>query len=199
MTKDLINARLHNSTTMADKNTLPLLVFLIDGQAYGIPVNQVLRIIEMVTITKIYNVAEFMEGLINFQGKAVPVVDMRQRLGFSKQAYGLHTPIILVDSSTSNNSPTGPARLLGLVVDEVEQVIYISTDDVEEVTDTLLSDITPMLRKNMAFLTGLVNVDRRIIIVLEATKVLRGEDYVELKAEKLLDKPPKPNHDFLEE
>lgn len=161
-------------SAISDKEKLDLLTFTVGNQEYGIPVTRVVRIIEMVKIIKINGVSKFVQGIINYQGKAVPVMDMRLRLDFDHKDYGLHTPIVLVDLEENH--------LLGLIVDEVKQVINISADTISQTTAALPHELNRMLSEEANHLQGIANVDRKMIITLELATLLSKRDMKVLSA-----------------
>jgi len=165
-----------SSQTHSTKNTIALLIFTLDGQLYSLPVNQVVRIIEMVTIIQVNNVSADIKGVINFHGKAVPIMDMRRRLGFEERPYGAHTPIMLIDTPTTTELAED-GRLLGLVVDEVQQVVYVPVDDVKYTTTELPTGVGRLLTHHAAYLSGMTIVDEKMVILLDVLALLQPDDY----------------------
>ncbi|MDM8520093.1 chemotaxis protein CheW [Anaerolineales bacterium HSG6] len=151
-----------NPTTLFDSKKISLLLFNVGGQSYALPIERVVRIIEMVTVIQVSGVSTLIRGIINFRGDPVLVIDMRQRLGFAEQDYGLHTPIMLVDLPDSNH-------LVGLIVDEVERVQHISTADVDTSIVDQQQSATDFA---MPYFAGIVNIDYRMIILLDLSAVL---------------------------
>ncbi|MEW5958012.1 MAG: chemotaxis protein CheW [Chloroflexota bacterium] len=157
---------------------LTLLTFQVGGQTYGLPVANVVRIIEMVTITPLPGAPEPIEGIINLRGKAVSVIDLRRRFGLPRQAYGLHTPIILADMEGGDPRATP----VGLVVDTVERVLDIPPEDLA-ITDAI---VPPELVKQMAAqaacggVAGVANVERQMIPVLDVRALLTSTEQIEL-------------------
>jgi purine-binding chemotaxis protein CheW len=161
------------SKTLLDTNTLTLLTFNVASQTYGLPVTNVVRIIEMVTITQLPDVPETIQGIINLQGKAVPVMDLRRRFGLPHEAYGLHTPIILANMD-------GNDRMLGLIVDAVEDVLEIAAENVE-VTETIVStELAGQMAGQSAPLAGVAKVDRQMILVLNVSVLMSQTEHVKL-------------------
>jgi purine-binding chemotaxis protein CheW len=148
--------------------TLMLLTFTVAQQAYALPVANVIRIIEMVTITHVPDAPDTIEGIINLQGKAVPVMDLRRRFGLPLLRYGLHTPIIL--TNMENN------RMMGLIVDAVDDVLEIEAENMEMaeaiVPAEVSADTTP--------LAGVAKMNRQMILVLNVLGLLSQTEHVEL-------------------
>ena len=156
----------YGSTKSPDSlDRLALLTFTMAGQAYGLPVNQVVRIIEMVTIIQLPGVPDLIQGIINLGGKVVPVMDLRRRFGLPPQAYGLYTPIILVDIDVGH-------RIFGLIVDTVEQVLDVSGDDLEITEAIMPTELANQMTTGAAYLAGAAKVDRQMILVLNVPALL---------------------------
>lgn len=156
------------ATTQSTASLITLLTFDVAEQAYGLPVTDVVRIIEMVTITHLPDVPDTIQGIINLQGKAVPVMDLRQRFGLPHQAYGLHTPIILVNMDGD--------RMLGLIVDAVEDVLEVVAKNME-----MTDDIVPAkLSSGAAPLAGVAKLNRKMILILNVQGLLNQTEHIEL-------------------
>ncbi|MBN1993616.1 MAG: chemotaxis protein CheW [Anaerolineae bacterium] len=150
-----------------------LLTFKVAEQVYGLPVTNVARIIEMVTITRLPDVPATIQGIINLQGKAVPVMDLRQRFGLPPKPYGLHTPIILTDID-------GTGRMLGLVVDMVEDVLDVSPEHVE-ITETIVpTELAGQMTAQAGHLAGVAKVNRQMILILNMRALLNPSEQLKL-------------------
>ncbi len=146
-------------------DTLSLLTFSVGEQTYGLPITSVVRIIEMVTITHLPNAPDIIQGIINLQGKATPVIDLRHHFGLPVQPYGLHTPIILADLSSDS-------RILGLIVDTVADVLEVPYSDLEMTEAMIPPELAEQMTVQTAHLTGVAKVDRQMILILNAQALL---------------------------
>lgn len=153
------------SSTSKSAATLALLVFKVDHHLYGLSVTSVVRIIEMVTITPLPGAPEVIEGIINFHGKTVPLMDLCRRFKGQPCVYGLYTPIILVDLINQD-------QLLGLIVDTVEDVVEVSVDDLELTETVVPTELVAQMAAQAAYLAGIAKVDRRSILVLNVQVLL---------------------------
>lgn len=106
-----------------------VVAFQLGRQTYALPINPVVQIIEMVAITPIPQISNALEGVINVQGEAVAVVKLRRHLGLPDTPLQLNTPIILVKVGE---------RTVGLIVDEVLDVLNLPDDRIVHLSDILL-------------------------------------------------------------
>lgn len=150
-----------------------LLTFTVAGQVYGLPVADVARIIEMVTITQLPDAPDTIQGIINVQGKAVPVMSLRHRFGLPAQPYGLHTPIILADLGDYG-------RMLGLVVDTVDDVLEVAGADLEMTDMFVPGEISGQMAMQAGHLAGVAKVNRQMILILNVRALLSQTEQVKL-------------------
>ncbi len=130
-----------------------VVIFLLDGQRYALPIESILQIIEMVTITPVPQVDHTIEGVINFHGVMVPVVNLRRHLGLTSRPPRLHTPIILATISE---------RTVGLMVDGVLTVLTKPLDQVIHP-----KDILPEGLGEIPLLSGLIHSPAGMVMLLE--------------------------------
>lgn len=138
------------------KNEVQLVVFTIGTEEYGIEVNQVQEIIKLLPITRVPRSPDFIEGAINLRGNVIPVVNVHHRLGLEKRENTEKTRIIVVE--VQRNS-------VGLIVDQVLEVLYLSQSAFEP--PTVAGNLT-----NVAFIKGIGKLNGRLILLLDLEALL---------------------------
>ena len=131
-------------------------VFALSPEYFGINIAVVESIIKMQTITKIPHAPRYVEGVTNLRGKVVPVIDLRKRFGLLSQEMDKSSRIIVTNLSGSQ---------IGMIVDEVSEVLTISDQSVEPVPN-----ITTTV--DSSFISGIAKMENRLVILLELAKVL---------------------------
>src|SRR5277367_2946862 len=106
------------------------LTFILDGGAYGIPILKVREIIRLLEITPIPRMPDYVRGVINLRGKIVPVIDLRMKLGLPNPVTTNRTCIIVTHITVA-----GGSKLMGLIVDALEEVYQINAEDIEPAPD----------------------------------------------------------------
>ena len=136
------------------------LTFALGQEIFGIEIQYVTEIIGIQTITKIPEVPEYVKGIINLRGKVIPVIDMR--LKFKKDAveYNERTCIVVVDI---NHTP------IGLIVDNVNEVMNISDEDIVPPPEIKSSF-------NNKYMKGIGKVDGAVQLLLDCQKLLMAEE-----------------------
>jgi purine-binding chemotaxis protein CheW len=107
------------------------LTFFCGGETYGIPVLKVREIISMLPITQVPQVPAYMKGVINLRGKVIPVVDLRAKFSLPQAEATDSTCIVVVQIAGME----GQIKLIGLIVDAVEEVANIAQADIEPTPD----------------------------------------------------------------
>ena len=61
--------------TQETDEILQLVSFVIENEEFGIDILKVEEIIRLISITKIPNAPDFVEGVVNLRGRVIPVID----------------------------------------------------------------------------------------------------------------------------
>lgn len=93
-----------------------LCTFRVGGEDYAIDIMRVREIIPPLPVTPVPRAPPFVEGVIRLRGDVIPVLDVRRRLGLDVQPPNRKTKVLIVKVA---------GRRLGLVVDEVTEVVRI--------------------------------------------------------------------------
>lgn len=103
--------------TSAAKDSLEaILTFSLGAQVYALPIDDVVEVAAMVERTIVPDARPELLGVVNRRGQILPLLDLR--LVF-------HQPAAPVTSATLFIVASHADKLVGLVVDEVQQVEYI--------------------------------------------------------------------------
>lgn len=94
------------------------LAFTVADLSLAIPVDQVAEVAPVPSITRVPRPAHHIEGLATLRGKAIPVVDLRKRLGLVNPVIGRHTRMIVA-------LPEGRGEPMGFIVDSVGEILSV--------------------------------------------------------------------------
>jgi purine-binding chemotaxis protein CheW len=135
------------------------LTFTLGAEEYGIEILKVQEIKGYSAFTPIPNAPAYIKGVMNLRGTVVPVVDLRTKFSMSEAEYNQFTVVIVV---------TVGARVFGLVVDAVSDVLNIPHESIEA---------TPHLGAEVdtSFMTGMAKSNDKLIALLVIDKLI-GED-----------------------
>lgn len=107
----------------ANAEITKVLAFYIENQVYGIEIPYVIEIIEVLPITVVPGVPEYIKGIINVRSKVVPVVNIRSRFGKEEIPFDDRTCIIIVAVNDVS---------VGLIVDKVSDVLSITKNHISK-------------------------------------------------------------------
>ena len=109
-----------------------LIVFQLDQESYGIPIGSIDEVVRCPdNLTRVPRAPAFVKGLMNLRGKAIPIIDQRQR--FSVKGDGRATrPRILV--------VTIDGLQTGFLVDSVSEIMSVAASELSAAPDLSYSD-----------------------------------------------------------
>ncbi|ELN6931319.1 purine-binding chemotaxis protein CheW [Vibrio navarrensis] len=103
-----------------DEQIEQYLTFKVANELFAVGILEVSEIIEFGSMTPVPMMPNFIRGVINLRGQAVPVVDLSARLGKGQQALNRRSCIILVQGTGKQ-----PALPIGMLVDSVDEIVEI--------------------------------------------------------------------------
>lgn len=130
--------------------------FALAGETYAFPVEAIQEIVRVSTITRVPDAPHPVRGILNLRGRVVPVVDLRVRLGLPRGEAGARNRVLVA---------TARGRLIGLLVDEVEQVVRLDRNAFEAPPADVLTERSDYLR-------AVCQRDRALLILLDVERVL---------------------------
>jgi purine-binding chemotaxis protein CheW len=99
------------------KDADQIVIFYLDGQQYALHLSAVARVVRVVEVTPLPKAPEFVLGVVNLQGRIIPVFNIRQRFRLPERELNLSDQLIVAQTS---------ARTVGLVVDSVMGVVDLA-------------------------------------------------------------------------
>jgi len=144
-----------------------LVGFVLAGRNYAVSLAAVERIVHVVEVAPLPKAPEIVLGLINFAGRIIPVVDMRQRFRLPAREVGLYDQVIIARTSK---------REIAFIADGVAGVI-----ECPEAEITAAEKIVPGLE----YLQGVLKLKDGLIFIHDL------ERFLSLEEEKSLDEAMK--------
>jgi purine-binding chemotaxis protein CheW len=135
------------------------LTFALGDEEYAVEILKVQEIRGYSAITPIPNTPAYIKGVMNLRGTIVPVVDLRAKLGMEAAEYTPFTVIIVV---------TVGARVMGVVVDGVSDVLNIPAADIQATPD--FGGVV-----DAEFMTGMAKAGDKLVVLLDIDRVLGGD------------------------
>ena len=144
------------------ENTNQYITFKLGNELFAIVVDQVREVLEVSTITRVPTAPDYMRGVVNVRGKAIPVVDMRLRFGLPQIQETVNTRVVVLELVLD-----GEATVLGGMADSVHEVIEISATDINPPPRIAM-------RWKTEFIQGMARRGEDFIIILDVNSVYQG-------------------------
>ncbi len=135
------------------------LTFQIAHEEYGIEILKIVEIIKYMEIREIPQTPDFILGLINLRDQVIPIMDLRSRFGISPKPVDDESVIIIIQTSKVR---------MGLLVDQVKEVIDIHDENIESTPDFGTAI-------NTDFILALGKMQNRVTILLDIENVITQE------------------------
>ena len=133
-----------------------LITFQLGDQVLGVDIMAIREIRAWSPATPLPNVPRHMRGVVNLRGVVLPVVDLRCRLGWGTTDPTTRHVIVVVHIGD---------QLQGVMVDAVNDIVTIGTDDLQPLPDTGDAE-------SARFLDGLATIDQRLVLVLALDRLI---------------------------
>lgn len=146
-----------------------IVVFRVGAEEYGLDLNYITEVVRPLKITPLPRMPEFVEGVINLRGAIIPVVDLRKRFELSGIKDNPRKMRMIITRGAASTGPGRANGLLGLVVDEVHEVLYISKSSIEPPPEAVRGE-------NSEFITGVGKVGDRLVILIDISRVLSQQE-----------------------
>ena len=136
------------------------LTFTLADELFALNISSVKEILDQTDTTAIPNMPKFMRGVLNVRGHAVPVIDLRLKLGMTGTEFTVDTCVINVEVGLKENK-----SLIGVMADSVQEVVEFTP-----------SEISPPPNMGAGidtrFISGMAKRGERFVIILDIDGVV---------------------------
>lgn len=152
---------MNSKNPAADKGG-EFLSFALGQEHYGVDILKVQEIRGYDAVTRVPDAPDYIKGVINLRGTIVPVIDLRLKLRLEDVRYDAFTVMIVLNVE---------ARVVGIVVDSVSDVIPLGQDQIRPTPEFGAAVDT-------RFISGIGTQDDRMLILLDIETLLDSADLV---------------------
>ncbi|MFC7534208.1 chemotaxis protein CheW [Actinoplanes sp. GCM10030250] len=159
------------------------LTFTLNGEAYALDIFHVTEILEYRNLTVVPMMPDFIRGVINLRGRAVPVIDIAMRFSRGSTTIGRRTSIIIVHIKDpalaeiagldGDDKGAAESQDIGILVDSASKVVTLSPEDIEP---------APAFGAGIRadYISGMARRHDDFLILLDISHVLSISDMVRL-------------------
>ena len=135
-----------------------IVIFSVENQRYALPLSAVDRVVRAVEVTPLPEGPDVVCGAVNVQGRIIPVINLRRRLGLDEREILISDQFIIARASKWS---------IALIVDSVNGVISQSGTDVID-----SNEIVP----GMKYIEGVVKFGDEMVMVHNLERLLSLEE-----------------------
>ena len=130
---------------MSELTSQQLVVFSLGSEEYALPIGSVHEIIRYSEPRSVASDAAWIRGVIGLRGKIIPIFDLASRMELDT-VDSQPGKIVIVESGTGQ---------VGIMVDEVEEVLTVSSEQLEDVPSA-----------NSDSIEAIAKIEDRLVILL---------------------------------
>ena len=149
------------------------ILFYLAGEPFTINVKYVLRVLEATSFTKVPHGPAFLKGIINFNGKVLPVVDTYLKFGFPAKEDFRKSLILVLHLNVEQEEAN-----LGILVDDSNDVFVVHDADIKLYPAT-------GNKYNVEYIDGVIERKDKFILILNPEKLFMNDAFLNLGNTKL--------------
>lgn len=141
-------------------------VFKLGKGEFGIDIMNVKEIGPYEESISLPNTPSFIEGVINYRGNVIPIINLKNRLSLGQAEVTKDTRIIVISLDEKE---------VGFIVDEASQTVRLSDDNIDP-APSFISGV------DKRYITGVGKLDeKRLLILIDLKKVLSDDEIEEIQ------------------
>ena len=135
-----------------------VVVFSLGDLRFALGISAVVRVVRAVEILPLSGAPQAVRGVINVQGKILPVFDPRERFGIPEEPITSRDHLIIANTQS---------HMVALMVDTVEEIVTLAEAEV-----TYADEILPELKG----VSGVMKLDSNLILLYDMNQFLSIAD-----------------------
>ena len=143
-------------------NKSQIIVFKLDGEEYGVHIDQVKEVVLTPNIAKLPQTPSYIKGVANIRGNVIAVIDLYEKF-YQKQTSTkeinesmYYTLVIESDEVKA-----------GILVKEVPNTLAVATNDIEEAVNLRQDSNT-----ENNYIKGIIKQEGRLIVLIDIFKIM---------------------------
>jgi len=153
-----------DSSVEREKEEMELFCFKIENLKFGLPITDVLEIIEGYSVAPLFNVPSALRGLINLRGQIIACFDISESLGLTKRTLFDNNKFIIIQHGDYD---------IGLCIDAVAKIKRFLPEEIQS------GGGIPNISNE--FITGVIERQNERIFIISPKNILKSKilaDYI---------------------
>ena len=144
----------------SDIREIQIACFRLGEDLYAVDIMRIKEIIRPQKLATLPKAPSFVEGVLNLRGAVIPVIDLRKRFEMPERSIDLNRRLLIV---------TVAKHALGIVVDEVTEVVTVPVADIKP---------PPQIAHGAGaeYLVGVCLVKDSLVMLLNPDRLLTGRE-----------------------
>ncbi|WP_276371571.1 chemotaxis protein CheW [Chryseolinea sp. H1M3-3] len=151
-------------TGIGNERSTQIVVFKLGQEEYGLHIDQIKEVVITPNITRMPQTSSFMRGVANIRGNVIAILDLENKFGLECSN----------DHAVSENNFTlvieSDEYKMGILVRDVPNTLSISSASIENAV------FTGDNQAGQSYITGIVKLEKRLIIMIDIFKVINDQD-----------------------
>ena len=154
-----------------ETSEVPVLIFQLEWEQFAIELLEIKEIIQAGQIRKLPKSLEFIEGIYNYRGNIIHIVNLKKKLRLNE--YALYKSKIKRENNTNNSAKKFFMILdisnkdIGVIVDQIINMEYVNPRNIE--------GLSPIFQTNLGieYIKGIIKFKDRPRILVDMRKMLK--------------------------
>lgn len=145
-------------------STMQIVVFKLGEEEYGLHIDQIKEVVITPAITRMPQTQTYVKGVANIRGNVIAILDLEEKFDLARPT---------TETASKNNFTLvieSEDYKMGILVREVPNTLSISTSSIEN------SVLTGDLQSEQSYITGIVKLEKRLIIMIDIFKVINDQE-----------------------
>ncbi len=140
------------------------LSFTLGGEEFAVEARSVVKILEMRSFTKVPQAPPYLKGIINLEGKVVPVFNAYYKFGFKEPEDQKNSVIVILKFNSGSDEAE-----VGIIVEKANEVFEADVSKIQEY---------PVLGNKHygKLITGVIKHKDQFIMILDTSKMFSVEE-----------------------
>ena len=140
-----------------------IVVFKLGQEEYGLSIGQIKEVVSTPVITRMPQTQSYVRGVANIRGTVIAMLDLEEKFGLqtTHQSETSHKYTLVIDSNEYK---------MGVLVRDVPNTLSISANNIEQSLFNSDND------SQNSYITGIVKLDKRLIIMIDIYKVINEKE-----------------------
>ena len=153
-----------SETTLKTSDSKQYIVVNVGNEQFGIDIKYVDNIVRMQRIIRVPKAQSYFNGVINIRGEIIPVMSLRVRFDLEADVFTSKTRILIIKLE--------PQSAVGIIVDEVKNVITLSDEDVD-INTSVGND------EKSGYIIGVGKLEDSLVTLLNLQGVIIDKEYAD--------------------